>query len=318
MIRAHHLSQQERDAITKSLDKRQKDFIDAHLKRGRKTIFANVLAKGKAGSVAEAEVEKVASEWELVDYMDAGPDWNKNPQLFCECGRALRYQYIVLNTETSELKKFGITHFEEHVGISPQLVKEIIKGIETIDYERDEILIKIADHWSLVDEQIEVIPKEVEVPKDIQLHFDYDVPLLDRQIGRLRTIIGQFIREQEKLRLEKERQEIAMQQKRKKREVAKRRTDMLESDYIEGSLELAPSLQAGILIYLEDLTRKEFLASEICHYLVGYHDAPADRFTSGNFKIFPPVCIFLERLVARKILVFAGRKGGIDREYQME
>lgn len=33
-----------------------------------------------------------------------------------------------LNKETSEVKKLGINHFEEHVGIPPHLVKEIIRG----------------------------------------------------------------------------------------------------------------------------------------------------------------------------------------------
>lgn len=119
-----HLTQDERDELLQHLDERQRTFINEYLKRGRKTVFANVLAKGKGGDVPDEDVEQVASQWELIDYIDAGPGWRKKPQLFCECGRPLRYQYVVLNKETSEVKKFGINHFEEHVGIPPHLVKE--------------------------------------------------------------------------------------------------------------------------------------------------------------------------------------------------
>ena len=63
---------------------KQKQFIDEYLIRGRKTVFANVLAKGKAGGVGETEIEKVANQWELQDFIDAGPSWRENPKLFCE------------------------------------------------------------------------------------------------------------------------------------------------------------------------------------------------------------------------------------------
>lgn len=316
MTKTIHLTQLERDELSKNLDEKQKQFIDEYLIRGRKTVFANVLAKGKAGGVEETEIEKVANQWELQDFIDAGPGWRENPKLFCECGRALRYQYIVLNKETKELKKFGINHFEEHVGIPPQLVKEIIKGIEVIDYERDEILVKINQNWNLIDEGI-VIPEEFDIPKDIEQHLEYNVPLLDRQITRLKTIITEYNKLIERERLERNLAEQKSKQERKKQHLAQRREALLQQGRFQFDLELDPALQAGIMIYLEDLNRTQFLASEVCQYLIDYHGASNEKYSSGTFKIFPQVCLFLENLTKNEEIVFLGRKRGIDRLYQI-
>lgn len=69
------------------------------------------------------------------------------------------------------MKKFGITHFEEHTGIPPELAKEILKGFERIDYELDEILWKLSNEWNLSKEGIEYIPANIELPADIQAHY---------------------------------------------------------------------------------------------------------------------------------------------------
>lgn len=137
----------------------------------------------------------------------------------------LRYQYVVKNIKTEDIRKFGITHFEEHTGFPPSLVKQIIKGIEKIDYEKDEILTKLESGWRLEYEQIIDIPSEVKIPKDIQQHMDLDLPLLDRQIKRLKQLIADHEKlEQEtlneiyfkQLRLEKKLQRILLVSMRNK------------------------------------------------------------------------------------------------------
>ena len=64
-----------------------------------------------------------------------------NPDTPCECGRPLRYQYIVEHKPTNEARRFGITHFEGHTGVSASIINEIKKGFNSIDYEQDELLL---------------------------------------------------------------------------------------------------------------------------------------------------------------------------------
>lgn len=118
-----HLSKRERDNILQTLPDEQQHFLATFLKRGKKTAFANIMAKEKAGHSTNSE--EIAEQWEFVDYIDAGPDWNARSTLYCECGRKLRYQYIVKNLKTEEIKKFGIDHFEEHTGIPGSLANKI-------------------------------------------------------------------------------------------------------------------------------------------------------------------------------------------------
>lgn len=306
-----HLTQTERDNLTQQLTDQQNNFISNLLKRGRRTIFANVLAKEKASSSDEDSIVEVASQWELLDYIDAGPNWNVHPAYFCKCGRPLRYQYIVKNKETAEVKKFGITHFEMHVGIPSHLVKEIVKGFETIDFERDEILIKIANDWSLEDEGIRNIPSEIEIPSDIKQHFDYDIPLLERQVNRLNRLISEHHRHLEKQRLDQERIE--------REELNRRKMEAYKNSKVSmsWSRDGKQSLEVGVLIYLENLEHPDFLASEVCEELVVYFGASNARYSSGTLKIFPEVCIILESLVKQGKLTFIGKKNGTDRIYQI-
>ena len=265
------------------------------------------------------DIEKVANRWELQNYLDAGPNGKKNPQLFCECGRPLRYQYIVENKETNEFKKFGITHFEEHIGIPPNLVKEIVKGIEKIDYEGDEILTKIATGWKLSDEGIKNLPVELEIPRDIQQHFDYLIPLLERQVQRLKRLLSEVFQEKERQRKKmmlKEREKI---QQRKREEIASRKQEISEEmGWLKDTHQnLDKPLQLGVMVYLESLNTTYFRASEVCKDLVEYHHAPNDSYSSGRLTIFPDVCLFLEYLVQQGILEFMRKQDGVDRVYRI-
>lgn len=311
------LTQAERDELTRTLTSKQKQFIDELLKRGRRTVFANVLARDKASGSEEETMEEVARRWELLDYIDAGPDWRAKAAYYCECGRPLRYQYIVRNSKTGEVKKFGITHFEIHVGIPPHLVKQIVKGFETIDFERDEILIKIATNWSLAEAGIRNIPEELEIPSDVQLHFDYNVPLLDRQVRRLKQRVNDYMRNLKIQRLEQERHEKELNEKRK-REVYTRDREAIRVKLGWGSkLNEKEYLELGIMIFLENSNQQQFLASEVSEELAAYHGASGERFSSGMLKIFPDVCMVLESLVKQQKLQFIKKQNGRDRVYRV-
>ncbi|MGY0691851.1 DUF3895 domain-containing protein [Virgibacillus sp. FSP13] len=317
-----YLTQRERDKLLDDLTEQQKKFVNDYLKRGRRTVFANVLAKEKAGNVADEDTEKVAEQWELLDYLDAGPNWQNEALLFCECGRVLRYQYIVQNHETGETKKFGIRHFEEHTGIPPHLVREIVKGIERIDFELDEILVKISSNWTLVSEGLDKIHPDVQIPNDIQTHLDLNIPLLDRQVVRLKKKVAELYQEQERQQRLVVMQEREKAQKQREEEYAKKRQAVAEKLEIgevisHGTdIQLEQKLQLAVMVFLESLTEPQFFASEVCEELVTIHAAPGDTFSSGKYKIFPHVCSFLENLTEQGILAFVGKQGAVDRVYR--
>ncbi|PIB61845.1 hypothetical protein, partial [Pseudomonas sp. 2995-3] len=75
--------------------------------------------------------------------------------------------------------------FEEHTEISSELVRRIKNGFQTIEYEMDDLLVKLNGGWS-VNDQLPFIPEDYVFPKDMQIHLDANIPLLDRQIKRLK------------------------------------------------------------------------------------------------------------------------------------
>lgn len=319
----NHLSQQERDSILDSLSEKQKEFVTGYLKRGRKTVFANVLAKDKAGLVQDVNHLQIAEQWELVDYIDAGPGWQQDAKYFCECGRPLRYQYIIENKELGQVKKFGIIHFQEHTGISPSLAREIIKGIESIDYEMDEILIKILNEWTLIQENIEEIPPSVIIPNDIQRHLDSDVPLLDRQVSRLKQTIATYFKEISKQRIEKEMFEEKKLEKERVAKQSKIKQELVNQIAygtkisVNAKLNLEENLQIGVMTYLYNLSDPIVSADDVSKDLVAYHGASAKRFSSGTLKVYPNVCIYLEYLKNEGILEFVKKVGIEDRIYRV-
>ncbi|KAA8473027.1 DUF3895 domain-containing protein [Bacillus paranthracis] len=176
-----YLSQTERDSILSTLSSEQKDYLNEFLKRGKRTAFASVLAQQKGDNSLE-DADHISIKWTLLDFIDAG---TISDELKCECGRSLRYQYIVKNLDTGKVLKFGKSHFQEHTNIPADIVKEVINGMLQIDYELDEILIKLKNNWSLELNEGITLPADLDIPLDIQIHLDLQLPLLEKQIHRL-------------------------------------------------------------------------------------------------------------------------------------
>lgn len=186
------LSEAKRDAIMSGLNEEQKDFLKDRLKRGRRTVFANVIASQKGIKLPEdaafEDVEHLVESWILTGYIDNGV---VSSELRCECGRPLRYQYHVVNKTTGEERKFGIDHLELHTGIDAKTVAEIRSGFSKIDLELDEILLKVESGWSIESLSIPEF-QSIKLPQDIQAHLDLHLPLLDRQISRIRNIVNEI------------------------------------------------------------------------------------------------------------------------------
>lgn len=116
-----------------SLTPDQKRVLDFHVKRGMKTKWLNSWAE-KLGSVLSEDdlsdpdksMENLL-EWILIDYED---NLVADGSIRCECGRALRHRYTLQHKPTGKLYKLGIVHFEQHTGLSPELVSLIAKGLK--------------------------------------------------------------------------------------------------------------------------------------------------------------------------------------------
>ncbi|HDR4885437.1 TPA: DUF3895 domain-containing protein [Bacillus cereus] len=65
-----------RSNIFASLTEKQKDFLQQHVKRGKKTTFANVMALDKGivlpNHATDAEIQTILDEWVLIEYIDNG------------------------------------------------------------------------------------------------------------------------------------------------------------------------------------------------------------------------------------------------------
>ena len=92
----------------------------------------------------------IANDWKLADIREDA-FWNlrsmdnnqvKNiPKLKCECGKNLRYQYILRSSSGKELK-LGVTRFAQHAGIPQNIANQIHERVNSIMIFRDEILVK--------------------------------------------------------------------------------------------------------------------------------------------------------------------------------
>ncbi len=124
------LTIKERLEIYVKLTKQQRELIDAH----RKYLIRSEFLKDNYLK---------ASDWEFLDlkidenYPNTIDEKNK---LYCQCGRRLKYQYIVRSKATNQTMGLGIQHFKDHLNIPSQVAKEIVDRLNNVDFALDELL----------------------------------------------------------------------------------------------------------------------------------------------------------------------------------
>ncbi|WP_424767573.1 DUF3895 domain-containing protein [Paenibacillus sp. sgz302251] len=184
---------EQRDAIMGQLSAEQRHFMHHELVRGRRTLFARQLARKKCQFIPEdaafEDIEAFIEEWDYIGFTDSG---EVSPHTKCECGRSLRYQHQVLHLPTNTMRYFGIEHLQLHTGIDAKAVSAILKGFDVLDGEMNEMLYKYREGWQLADHVFLPLPGELEVPHDISAHLDAKLPLLDRQVARLRSLLREL------------------------------------------------------------------------------------------------------------------------------
>lgn len=166
----------------------QKKVLDEQIKRGRKTNWLNSWAEKKGIVLTDEELESpdetmnTLLDWILLDYEER---MTVDPNMRCECGRALKRRYTVFHKQTGKIYRLGEVHFAQHTEMEPETVRLIRKGLAKIDLERDEILSKVIEGWQLSFK----IPESLKVPTDILTQLNIKLPLLERQINKLQRMI---------------------------------------------------------------------------------------------------------------------------------
>ncbi len=182
------LTIEQRDRILGQMTEEQRHFIHHELVRGRRTLFARQLARKKCQFIPEdarfEDIESFIEEWDYIGFTDSG---EVSPHTKCECGRSLRYQHQVMHLPTNTMRYFGIEHLQLHTGIDAKTISAIMKGFDVLDAEMNEILCKYRDGWQLGQHVFLPLPDALEIPPDIQAHLDVELPLLGKQLARLRS-----------------------------------------------------------------------------------------------------------------------------------
>ena len=81
------------------------------------------------------------SVWEFVRLnIDDDYERGKRSQLKCDCGRPLKYQFVIESKQTGQEVHLGIQHFKAHLGIPQILAEDIKKGVAHVDLYLDELL----------------------------------------------------------------------------------------------------------------------------------------------------------------------------------
>lgn len=185
---SYELTIEQRDQIMAQLSDEQRHFIHHVLVRGRRTLFARQLARVKVQFIPEdAEFEEIQAfieEWDYQGFTDSG---EVSPLTKCECGRSLRYQHKVLHVPSNTIRYFGIEHLQLHTGIDAKAVSAILKGFDVLDGEMNEVLSKYRDGWRIEHQVYLPFPEGFVVPEDIEEHIKVKLPLLGRQLIRLRA-----------------------------------------------------------------------------------------------------------------------------------
>lgn len=298
----------ERDQRLANVTDVQRDFLLNYVKRGKRTVFSNFIAEQKGATLSDElsleDVERNLQDWHLKDIIDSG---SINPDTRCECGRPLRYQYIVEHQSTKKVLKFGINHFEEHMGIPASVVQDIRNGFTNIDYELDELLEKIEDGFDSSSYLLDW-PEDLIVPEHILAHIEAKVPLLDRQIERLRIIKERYYIENRAKSFEQAKVQIVADFPN----APSPEPDLFNFDTFDEPKNNATQLEEVIVLLKENNKDSDFVFGDIVYQLVlnGVHgvneiseilienfQASDARFLSGRPKIIVNIVKYLEQYV---------------------
>ncbi|MDF9525104.1 DUF3895 domain-containing protein [Bacillus cereus] len=331
-----YLDLEDRDKIMGSLSDEQQDYLHNFLKRGKRTAFASVLARLK-GDGLEENAEHISTQWMFIEYIDAGKVSNEHP---CECGRPLRYQYIVKNLVTNKILKFGKDHFERHTGLPSSIVKAVLKGMYKIDCELDEILNKISSGWSLFENLgVSSIPDDLIMPIDIREHLELDLPLLDRQLMRLKGDLRSYNSFKKNIVEKNDSVDFEINEGKEEGQASLFDEDIvfgfdLDDDNVQTvrsqPVKVKPiSIEKNISYQFLSFVEQEFILQfiqnvnsvsvrQLCEFMIKEVGSLDKRYLTGKPHIYVHVCSYLDFLVTQGKLSYIENLDYIDRIYYIE
>ncbi|RIM90968.1 hypothetical protein BU104_12610 [Staphylococcus xylosus] len=124
------INKQHRKSLLNNLTENQRNVLRKHYKANQNNDLFNTMYNN-------------SDDWEFVDLI-IDEDYNSSDShnsLYCECGRKLKYQYVLYSKEKSKNIKLGITHFTEHTNIPQNVANQVKSNLFKIDSWLDDILL---------------------------------------------------------------------------------------------------------------------------------------------------------------------------------
>ncbi|MFS0815466.1 DUF3895 domain-containing protein [Lysinibacillus sp. 1P01SD] len=332
-----------------SLSPAQRDYLLNHIQRGKRTAFANVMARLKGVTINNHDsdtlelIEQHLDGWVLVQIIDSG---FINPKTRCECGKPLRYQYIVQHKKTKEILKFGINHFEQHVNLPHGVVKDVLKGFKEIDYELDELLIKIKNgvKSEKILSSLQIgLRESIPIPNNLKEQIALGLPLLENQIAMIFNARKQLLSRHSKsanklVREYKEQQYEVQKNKRDQRQAKYRKEREVRFNNWQNEIEMDAQISDELISSYEDerellvskirpyiknntsiyeiafllILNNERSLSRICSILIDYFDADSSLFKTGRPKVYAEVFLVLQQFVKTGNLVLLETSNRFD------
>lgn len=123
------LSKEERQRIWQLLTPAQQAVLNEHVRYRQTSLFTNSNLLGES------------TDWEFVAYnLNENYDSHDGEQLFCDCGRRLKHQYILQNQSSGKVLKLGISHFADHAQIPEPIMRQLQTQIHQLNFGLDETL----------------------------------------------------------------------------------------------------------------------------------------------------------------------------------
>ncbi|KHF38443.1 hypothetical protein [Halalkalibacter okhensis] len=179
------LSKNEIEILMSTLNKEQIYFLQHRTKQKKKSRWLQTLANDKGidlnEKMSDQEMEEKLDDWILVEIKDGG--YQKRPHK-CDCGQALRFQYIIRNKAQGAVRYLGENCFENYLSLPASVIKDVKKGLYSIDLERDEILMKYKKNLFYPLDKYMHLP----LPQDLLDQYERGLPLSDNQINLVERI----------------------------------------------------------------------------------------------------------------------------------
>ncbi|MCY9397649.1 DUF3895 domain-containing protein [Bacillus inaquosorum] len=264
------------------LNEEQKQFLTNYVKVKKLEAFNKIQTEASTGyagfeGASGEDLQLLIDEWVLIDYIDNGFVDKNTP---CECGRPLRYQYIVRNNKSGEVKRLGINHFEEHISLKKHVVKKIKKEFDLIEKEVSEISERTRVKWS-IENVIHYIPNDYKFcTNNLKQQLDMGLALSAKQVNSLMKEVNQKVHSDNKAA----------------KTVTLENIDLFNYDEPK-KISTVFSLNDTQKETIRDLYYRGVKSPRvICEMLIEDQIAPSNRYSTGKPKIFPNVCVFLEEI----------------------